>query len=489
LADVSNKKILSGIGWAYGERILAQVISLIVSIVLARLLDPEHYGIIAIVMVFISFLNAFVSGGFGNALVQKKDADNLDFNTICWFSIAFSIVLYLILFLTAPYIALFYDMPELTAVTRVMGLRAIVAAFNSVQHAYVQRHMVFKKFFFATLGGTLISAVVGIIMAYQGFGVWALVAQYMTNSIIDTIVLRFTIEWKPKFEWSYARLKTMMGFGLKMMGATLVNTLQDNIRSLVVGKVFTKEDLAYYNQGKKYPSTLMNNLVGSIQKVMFPAFSEFQTDKDHIKSVMRKSIRVSSFIIVPTVIGMIAVADTFILLCLTEKWAPAIPYLRILSLIYLTRTMNSIFQSSLLAIGKSGVNMFHEIVGSVLSLGLICIGAFVMKSVMFIAWSYVIVMLVGTGIFIFFVSKYYKYTIVEIAKDYAPFLLMSVVMGIIIYLIGRLEINRLILIVLQIAAGVSLYIGMSKMFKVPELDTCLGLVNRLKGKMNSRRNA
>lgn len=304
MSETSNKKILSGIGWAYGERILAQVISLIVSIILARLLDPAHYGIIAIVTVFISFLDAFVSGGFGNALVQKKDADDLDFNTICWFSILVSIVLYLILFLAAPSIEKFYDMDQLTAVTRIMGLRVIVSAFNSVQHAYVQRHMVFKRFFFATLGGTLVSAVVGIVMAYRGFGVWALVAQYMTNSIIDTIVLRFTIDWNPKLEWSFVRLKSMMGFGLKMLGATLVNTLQDNIRSLVVGKVFTKEDLAYYNQGKKYPATLMNNLVGSIQKVMFPAFSEFQQNRDHIKNVMRKSIRVSSFVLVPAVIGI-----------------------------------------------------------------------------------------------------------------------------------------------------------------------------------------
>jgi len=489
VSETSNKKILSGIGWAYGERILAQVISLIVSIILARLLDPAHYGIIAIVTVFISFLDAFVSGGFGNALVQKKDADDLDFNTICWFSILVSIVLYLILFLAAPSIEKFYDMDQLTAVTRIMGLRVIVSAFNSVQHAYVQRHMVFKRFFFATLGGTLVSAVVGIVMAYRGFGVWALVAQYMTNSIIDTIVLRFTIDWNPKLEWSFVRLKSMMGFGLKMLGATLVNTLQDNIRSLVVGKVFTKEDLAYYNQGKKYPATLMNNLVGSIQKVMFPAFSEFQQNRDHIKNVMRKSIRVSSFVLVPAVIGMIAVADTFILLFLTDKWAPAIPYLRILSLIYLTRTMNSIFQSSLLAIGKSGVNMFHEIVGSVLSLVLICIGAFAMKSVMFIAWSYVIVMIVGTGIFIFFVAKYYGYRLNEILSDYMPFLLLSVLMGLIIYAIGRLNINRFILLILQIVSGVAIYIACSKVLKIKELDMCMAMVKKVMNKFRRQKTA
>ena len=479
MSETSNKKILYGIGWAYGERILAQVISLLVSVILARLLDPVHYGVIAIVTVFINILDALVSGGFGNALVQKKDADDLDFNTICWFSIAVALVLYVGMFLASSYIASFYKMDELKWVTRVMSLRVVISAFNSVQHAYVQRRMEFRRFFFATLGGTLISAVVGIILACRGFGVWALVAQYMTNSIIDTIVLRFTIEWKPKLEYSYNRLKSMMGFGLKMMAATLVNTLQDNIRSLVVGKVFTAEDLAYYNQGKKYPATLMNNLVGSVQKVLFPAFAEHQEDRVKIKGQMRSAIRMSSFVLVPAIAGMIGIADTFVLLLLTGKWAPAIPYLRILSLIYLTRTMNSIFQSSLLAVGESGANMIHEIIGSILSLSLIIVGAFVVKSVPFIAWSYVIVMLVGTGIFIYFVKKSFSYGFLEVMRDFMPYMVLSTVMGVCVYLIGKLNLNLVLLMIIQLVAGVILYLVLAYLFKIKELGKCISLVKKL----------
>ena len=480
--NTSNKKIITGIGWTFGERILAKTISLIVSIVLARLLEPSHYGIIAIVSVFISFLDAFVSGGFGSALVQKKDADNLDFNTICWFSISLSIFLYILLYIVAPYIARFYNMEQLVIVTRILGLRIIVSSFNSIQHAYVQRRMIFKRFFFSTLGGTIVSAIVGITMAYLGYGVWAFVGQYLSNSIIDTIVLLFTIEWKPKLEWSFSRLKAMIGFGFKMLGATLVNTLQDNIRALVVGKVFTKEDLAYYNQGKKYPSTIMNNLVGSVQKVMFPAFSESQQDRENIKNMMRKSIRLSSFILVPVVVGMISMADTFILLLLTEKWAPAIPYLQILSLIYLTRTMDSIFQSGLLAIGKSGLNMIHEIVESVLSLTMIYLGAFIMRSVIFIAWSYVIVMIVGTGIFMWFVSKHFHYTFVEIMKDFLPYIALSLIMGAIIYLLKYMCINKLILFILQFTFGIIIYICLARLTKVQELNTCTKMIQKLKNR-------
>ena len=369
-----------------------------------------------------------------------------------------------------------------------MGLRVIISAFNSVQHAYVQRRMEFRRFFFATLGGTIISAVVGIIMAYRGYGVWALVAQYMTNSVIDTIVLRFTIQWKPKLEFSYQRLRGMMSFGLKMLAATLVNTIQDNIRSLVVGKVFTKEDLAYYNQGKKYPATLMNNLVGSVQKVLFPAFAEQQDDKVRIKTQMRSAIRMSSYILVPCIAGIIGIADTFVIAVLTEKWAPAIPFLRILSLIYLTRTMNSIFQSSLLAVGQSGANMIHEIVGSVLSLTFICIGAFALKSVLFIAWSSVIVMIIGTGIFMYFISKSYGYKPIEVMRDFLPYLAISSVMGICVYFIGTIPANKpLLLLFVQLVVGVVVYIILSYVFRIKELKICVGLAKQFVGKVSKKK--
>lgn len=481
MGENTNKKILSGIGWAYGERILAQLVSLAVSVVLARMLDPENYGIIEIVIVFINILDAFVSGGFGNALIQKKNADDLDFNTICWFSISLSVVLYGALFFAAPYIAAFYDMPQLTWVTRIMGIRLPVSAFNSVQHAYVQRKMEFKRFFFSTLGGTLVSAIAGILMAYMGFGVWALVAQYMVNAIINTVVLRFTIKWKPRLEWSLARLKSMLRFALHMLGATLTNTVQDNVRSLIIGKVFTPQDLAYYNQGKKYPATLMNNLVGSVQKVMFPAFTD-QEACDQIKLTMRKAIRLSSFVLVPVIVGVVAVADTFVLVLLTDKWAPVIPYLRIASLIYLTRTMNSLFQSSLLAIGKSNVNMAHEIVGSVLSLILIGVGAFLLKSVSFIAWSYVFVMIEGTLFFIFFVSKYFRYNIKEIGADFLPYLGIAALMGVAVYFVGMLRINNLLLLVLQILGGIVIYVCLSRIFKIKEFDSTLRLLKHFVGK-------
>lgn len=238
-----NKKIISGIGWAYAERLAAQIVTFVVSVVLARLIAPDAFGMIAIVMTFINICDALTIGGFGNALVQKKDADNRDFNTICWVSIGVALFLYILLFAFSGSIEHFYNMNGLGIVIKVMGIRVIVSAFNSVQQAFVQRKMQFKKFFYATLGGTLASAVVGIGMALAGLGIWALVGQYMTNSIINTIALFFIIQWKPAFEFSLKSLKELWNFGLKMLLSTLTYTAKDSIRSLIIGKKYTSSEI------------------------------------------------------------------------------------------------------------------------------------------------------------------------------------------------------------------------------------------------------
>lgn len=475
-----GRKIASGISWSYSERILAQFVGTVVSIILARILDPAHYGIIAIVTVFISILDALVIGGFGNALIQKKGTTDEDFDTICWFSVCISVLLYFVLYSSAPFIATFYNMPQLTTVTRVMAIRTIISAYNSVQHAYVQKHMEFKKFFFSTLGGTLISAVVGIYMAYHGFGVWALVAQYMTNSFIDSVVLTLTISWKPKLRFSMNSLKSMFGFGIKMIGATLVNTLQDNIRSLVVGKQFSEDTLAFYNTGKKYPQLLMSDIVGSLGKVLFPAFSA-ETSKKDIKELMRKSVRLSSFILLPLMCGFLAVADNFVSIFLTDKWLGCVVYMRIIGAIYLARPLNTIFQQSLLAVGRSDANLVHEVVGSVLSIVLIFVAVFAFNSVLLIAISSIFVMLVGTVIFALYVKNEYDYKFSEMMLDYLPYLLISVMMTALVLFIGTFEINKYCLIVIQVLVGMVSYFLLAKLFHMNEVKTVQGLIrNRMK---------
>lgn len=463
--DNSNKskagQIFSGVLWSYGERFLAQLVTLVVSIVLARILSPNHYGIIAIVTVFITICDALVTGGFGNALVQKKNATKLDFDSICWFSLGIAAVLYIILFISAPMISLVYEVDILVPVTRILGIKVLFSAFNSVQQAYVQRKMLFKKFFFATLGGTISSAIVGIVLALNGAGVWALVAQYLTNSIIDTVILFVSIDWKPSLHVSRKSIVELWGFGSKLLASTMVFTFKDNIRSLLIGKVFSSSDLAYYNQGKKYPALLVTDIVESLGKVLFPVFSEKQTDIIELKLMMRKSVRLSSYVLTPCIIGLIAVADTFVSVILTDKWLPCVPYMRILALVYLTRPLSTVFQRALLAIGKSSINLFQELVTSITTLFLVIIATFGFQSIELIAWSYVLVMVLGVIIFAYFTKKYIGYKYREMMSDFVQSLIMSIVMGIVVVIIGQIQVANFLKLLLQIMGGIVIYIVIS----------------------------
>ena len=231
-----KNKVIANMAWKFAERITAQFVTAIVSIILARILSPTHYGLVAIVEIFITFANVFVSDGFGSALIQKKDADSLDFCSVLYFNISFSVLLYIMLYLIAPFISRFYGAgyEEITPVLRVLGLRLILSAINSVQQAYVSKHMIFRKFFWATLLGTVCSAVVGITMAYKGYGVWALVFQYLTNTTVDTFVLNRSLKLKPKLMFSFVRLKGMLKYGSGILLAKLLITGYQELRALML---------------------------------------------------------------------------------------------------------------------------------------------------------------------------------------------------------------------------------------------------------------
>ena len=293
--DLKNKTI-SGLFWKFGERITAQLVTFVVSIVLARLLSPKEYGAIALITVFITISNVFVDSGFSSALVQKKNADDVDFSTVFYFNVAFSAVLYLIVFLISPFVASFYDMPELCSALRVLGISILIYGLKSVQQSYVSRHMIFKKFFFATIGGTLASAIIGIVMAYFGFGVMALVAQHLSNVFIDTIILWITVKWRPKKAFSFEKLKVLFSFGWKILVSSLIDTVYTNIRQLIIGKLYSKNDLAYYNKGKSFPVLIVDNINTTIDSVMLPSMASVQTDVSRLKNLTRRSIKISSYI-------------------------------------------------------------------------------------------------------------------------------------------------------------------------------------------------
>lgn len=471
-----GKKLVSGLGWSFAERMLAQAVSLVISLVLARILAPEHYGIISIVTVFISIGDALVVGGFGNALVQKKDATDQDFDSICWVSMGVSLIIYILLFFGAPLVAAFYEEAALIAIIRVMGLKFVFSAFNSVQQAYVQKRMLFKKFFFATLGGSLASSVVGIGMALSGFGVWALVGQYLTKSVMDTVVMFCIIRWKPKLRICWKSVRELWGFGAKVLGATLVYTVRDNIRTLLVGKRFTTEDLAYYNQGQKFPSLVVVDIVSSLEKVLYPALAEKQTETEKLRALMRYAVSLSSYIVMPLIFGLFAVSDTFVLTVLTEKWMPCVPFMRIMCVVYATRPLSAIFQRGLLAMGKSALSLIHEIVTSSVTIAGLFVAVFCFESVEMIAWNHVLVMMLGLSLYVYWGRKFIGYKIREVMKDFLPTALLATTMALSVWGVGLLNIVPLLKLILQVLAGMMVYISLSALTGNKNYKTIMSFV-------------
>lgn len=463
----SNKEIVTGgLIWSYAERITAQLVSLIVSIILARVLEPDHYGVVSIVMIFITFFNAFVTGGFGNSLVQKKDADELDFNTMLYCSIVVSIILYAILFILAPYIASFYSMPIICPVLRVLGVRIVISGINSIQHARIQKKLEFKKFFLATLLGTILSAFIGISLAYFGFGVWALVAQYLTNTIIDTIVLLFVDNWRPKLMFSFHRAKSLLSYGWKVLVTTLICTIENNLRSLIIGKKFGSSDLAFYDQGKKFPDLIVSNINTSISKVMFPILSNNQDDLTKMKNMCRKSISVGIYILSPLLIGLISVADSFVEVVFSTKWLPCVPYLRILALVFLVRPLTSTCQQVIMSIGRSDITLKIVSIINIVGIILLCVAIFAFDSVLMIAYGNLLTEIVSFTLFMIYSKKYINYRYKEQIKDIVPSLILSCFMGAIVYFMNFIQINKIILLILQVVIGITIYIGNSYILQI-----------------------
>lgn len=480
--ESSKQKVAGGLFWSYGERIMAQLVSLIVSIVLARLLDPENYGVISIVMIFITFCDAIVTGGFGNAIVQKKDADELDVNTMLCCSVATSILLYIIIFCAAPYIASFYNMPIIRPILRVLGVRLLISGANSIQRAWIQKRMLFKRFFISTSFGTIISAVVGISMAYMGKGAWALVGQYLTNSFIDTAVLLITNDWKPRLQFSWKRAKEMLSYGWKVLVTTVVYTIEGDLRSLIIGKKFGSADLAYYDQGKKFPNLLVTNINTSISNVMFPVLSENQNDPTRLKQLCRRAVRIGIYLLSPLLIGLMGVADTFVIAILSEKWAPCIPFLRILTLVFLVRPFTTTCQQSILSVGRSDITLKIEIIVNAVAIGILFYSVLILESVLGIAIGTLIAELVSMGMFMYYENKIIRYSYKEQLQDLLPSLGLATVMGVIVYIVHFLPIYKGLTLILQVVIGAVFYFAASY---VLQFEPFVYLVGMLKEKLNN----
>lgn len=473
--------VLGNILWKFAERISAQIVTTVVAIILARLLSPSDYGMIAIVTIFITIANVFVSDGFGSALIQKKDADNLDFSSVLSFNFFFSIALYLILFFTAPLISKFYGegFEILTPVLRILGLRVILSGINSVQQAYVAKKLIFRKFFLATMAGTVLSAVVGIWMAYAGYGVWALVAQYLVNTTVDTIVLGISLKWWPGIKISFQRLKKLLSYGWKILISKLFISLFEEGKALLIGKIWTEEDLAFYEKGKVFPALIVTNIDASISSVLFSKMSEIAENPVAVKEACRKSIRVGSYIMGPMMLGLAAVSTNFVEVILTDKWLPCAPLLLIFCVFYLFQPIHSANLQAIKAMGRSDLFLILEIVKKTIEAAALAISIFVFKSVLAIAISSAILAVLFVFVNALPNKKILNYSIWEQLKDMFPSLAIALVMACPVFLLNFVEINNILLLIIQIITGILLYWGLSVITKNKEYYFLLDWIKKI----------
>lgn len=459
---MKGNKIVSGMIWSFSEKIAAQVVSVVVSIILARLLMPDDYGVVAIVYIFTVIAEIFVTSGLGTALIQKKDADDTDFSTLFWCNIILSLILYFVLFFLAPVIAYFYDNALLTSVIRVLGIKLPVSAVNSIQYAYVSRNMEFRKFFFATSIGTVVSAVVGISMAYSGFGVWSLVAQYITNSVIDTSVLFLVNKWLPNFVFSIQRAKPLIKYGWKILATDFIGTVFNQLNAFIIGKAYTPADLAYYTQGNKIPNLVNNNINSSLSSVLFPAFS-LSNDIEEIKRIRRKCLMIMGYVVFPLMFGMIAVADKMIVVLMTEKWLPAVPFVRISCIAAVIGIFGTTLIQEIKAIGRSDVTLKIELLKKPIFIVIAIIS--IQFGIKGIAWTLVINEIIGFCFNMYPVKKYIGFDFLLYIRDSIQSLIMSLIMILLVLIIGSFIKNNSICLILQVISGGIIYISLSLLLK------------------------
>ena len=470
----SNNSIATGIIWKLSERIFAQGVSFIVSVILARLLLPEDYGAVSIVLVFIEIANVFIASGLNASLIQKKEINEEETSTIFYCCIILGIFLYAILFFAAPFIASFYRMPILTSVIRVFALRLPIASIQQVPSALLSRNLDFKKFFFSTLVGTCCSVVIGIGMALAGYGVWALVAQNLVAALADAVILSIVAKWYPKRFFSLKVAYPLIMYGGKIMVADVMGTLLNNLSSMIIGYKYTPTDLAYYTKGKSLPYILRNNIYMTILSVLFPAMSKVGDDATKIKEVARRSVKMLAYIIFPIMIGMISLANDLVILLYTEKWISMVPFINIVCIECMVSIIPMIGVQTLKASGHSGIILKMEVTKKIIFLILIFIAMnFGVKA---IAWSLPINTLMEMFLNSYFSKKTINYKLGEQLTDIFNPLLLSLGMGVAIFLISFIKSNIFLGIILKVIVGIAVYFTLSIVFKLEEFSLILKFI-------------
>jgi teichuronic acid exporter len=466
VTDSLHAKTIKALSWSFLESIGLQGVQFVIGVILARLLFPEQFGLIAMLTIFMAVAQTFLSSGFGAALIQKQEATQTDKCSIFYFNILVGLIAASLLCLTAPWIADFYNQPILTPLTRVLSLTIVINSFGLIQTVILTKEIDFKSMTKVSLIASTLSGTIGISMAVAGFGVWSLAFQQISDTIFRTIALWLFSAWRPALMFSLKSIKEMFGFGSKILASGLLNQIFENIYLLVIGRIFSAADLGYYARAKSMQEIPVNTLSTMVGRVTFPVFSSIQDDRARLKRGLKKALAILVLVNFPIMIGIAAVAHPLVVVLLTEKWIASIPYLELLCFVGLLYPVHLINLNALQALGRSDLFLRLEIIKKVLIV--INIAVTWQWGISAMIWG-----MLFLSIFSYYLNSYYTgvllgYPIWEQLRDLTPYLILSVLMGITVYACGLIPYpNYWSMLMVQIITGIVMYISLCRLFRLP----------------------
>lgn len=467
MAEESLKnKTVKGASWSFIDSIAGQGITFLVGLVLARLLTPEEYGLIGIIIIFIAVFNSIVDSGFSNALIRKNEAQDIDYNTVFISNFVLSVVLFGILYISASAISNFFNQPQLIPLLRVMGSIVIINAFAIIQRTILVKQIDFKTQTKVSLISSILSGGVGIGMALSGLGVWSLVGQQISRQFLNSALLWIYSKWYPKLQFSIQSFKELFSFGWKLLVSSLIDTVWKEIYQVIIGKCYSPVALGQYTRAQQFASICSSNLMTVVQRVSFPVLSSVQDDKERLKNGYKRIIKVTMLVTFVLMLGLVAIAKPLVFSLIGEHWLPCVPFLQIISLQMMLYPLHSLNLNMLQVQGRSDLFLKLEIIKKFIAIGPLLLGIFVN-----INW-----MLGGsviTGFISYYLNAYYSglflnYSIKEQVKDILPGFGVAVAMAVPVFAMSYLPMNPFILLPLQILAGAVITIGICEGTKLPE---------------------
>ncbi len=478
MTNTTQKKIVSSLMWKFFEQSGVQFITFFLSLLLARLLTPDDYGVLALLTIYTSLAQVFITAGFINALLQKKDADDLDYSSVFYTTLTVSIVIYILFFAIAPFIADYYAIPEFKNLLRFFSLTIIITTYQNIQVVILSKSLMFKKQFFNSLCSVMFGGFVGIFFALNGFGTWALVAQQLSALLLNTILLSFNIQWRPKLIFSFERLRILFSFGWKILCSGFLDTVYKNIYSIIIGARYSTSDLAFWNKGNQLPLFLVTIVDNTVIAVIYPVMAKVQDNKKELKKLAQRSISMSAYIMFPICMGLAICAEEIVLLLLSDKWLPCVPFLRAWCFVEAWKPLQTANAQMFKALGRSDIFLKLEVIKKLIGITILLIALPLGLEAM--AFGIMIAAMLSALANAMPNHYLMNYSYLEQFKDVFPALLLSTAMGSIVWLISFLNFTFLVGLLIQIISGILVYIILSFIFKIETFHYLLKVLKLVK---------